>query len=150
MIRAHPWLGVGPGNVEHAALQYRGSKEFPDWMYQHMHNNLFQIAAEYGLPGLALWFWFMFSLVWSGSTAYRAARRNLFGTGSMPALMISLSALGVWIALFAAGMFEYNFGDSEVLIVFLFMTVAPSALVLPSGSNTAEAKPDINQALQNH
>ena len=30
--------------------------------------------------------------------------------------------------LFVAGLFEFNFGDSEVLMVFLFLVSAPYAL----------------------
>ena len=36
-------------------------------------------------------------------------------------------ALGSWAALMVAGLFEYNFGDSEVLTLFLFIMSAPYA-----------------------
>jgi hypothetical protein len=35
--------------------------------------------------------------------------------------------MGSWVALVVAGMFEYNFGDSEVLTLFLFLMSAPYA-----------------------
>jgi len=43
--------------------------------------------------------------------------------------MISTSAIVGWDALLVAGLFEYNFGDSEVLFLFLFMTAAPAAVL---------------------
>lgn len=131
LIRHHPWLGVGPQNVKHEALKYRGSDsgEFPDWMYQHMHNNFLQIASATGLPGLAIWLWFMARLAWDALGTYRSALRCVpYPTGEQhrrEALMASSAALGALAALMLAGLFEYNFGDSEVLILFLFIASAP-------------------------
>jgi putative inorganic carbon (hco3(-)) transporter len=120
LIKDHPWFGVGYKNVNREALRYRGSLDYPDWMYQHMHNNFFQIAAERGIPGLLIWFWFMLRLAWDALRAYRARSK-----GSREFLMISTAALGAWVAFICAGMLEYNFGDSEVLTLFLFIMSAP-------------------------
>ncbi len=132
LIWDNPWFGVGPKNVGQEALRYRGNNEFPDWMYQHMHNNFLQIAAERGIPGLLLWLWFMFRLVWDALHVYRSTINK-----SIPlaigfrneALTTSAGALGGWVALLFAGLFEYNFGDSEVLIMFLFIMSAPYAFL---------------------
>ena len=121
LIEAHPWMGVGQ-KVSRVALQYRGTQEFPDYMYVHMHNNFLQIAAERGIPGLILWMWFMFQLVCQGFRVFRSSG------GAGPAAFIALAAIGGWFALLAAGMFEYNFGDSEVLTLFLFVMSAPYAV----------------------
>lgn len=48
LIRDNPWVGVGPKNVNRESLRYRGSYQYADWMYQHMHNNFLQMAAERG------------------------------------------------------------------------------------------------------
>jgi O-antigen ligase len=125
LIEAHPWMGVGQ-KVSRVALQYRSTQEFPDYMYLHMHNNFLQIAAERGIPGLIIWMWFMFQLVWQGFRVFRSSG----GVGS--AAFIALAAIGGWFALLAAGMFEYNFGDSEVLTLFLFMMSAPYAVRVTS------------------
>jgi O-antigen ligase len=112
--------------VSRVALQYRGTQEFPDYMYLHMHNNFLQIAAERGIPGLIIWMWFMFQLVWQGFRVFRSSG----GAGS--AAFIALAAIGGWFAMLAAGMFEYNFGDSEVLTLFLFVMSAPYAVRVTS------------------
>ena len=39
--------------------------------------------------------------------------------------MISTAALGAGVAFLLAGLFEYNFGDTEVLTLFLFIMGAP-------------------------
>jgi O-antigen ligase len=105
-------------------------KEFPDWLYQHMHNNPLQIAAETGIPGLLIWFWLMGQLAWDAWKRYQYARRSNFNGNEnyrQEALVASTAALAAWVALMVAGLFEYNFGDSEVLTFFLFLMSAPYA-----------------------
>lgn len=135
LIKAHPWLGVG-GNVAREALKFRGTAEFPDWLYQHMHNNILQIAAERGLPGLAFWLWFIAALV-ADSWKLRAGGARDFKDGrGRPGpnekLFVAAAALGCCAALLVAGMAEYNFGDSEVLMLFLFIMSAPGAILADS------------------
>ena len=126
LIEANPWFGVGIQNVNREALKYRGSNEYPDWMYQHMHNNFLQIAAERGIPGLLIWLWFMCRLAWDALAVFRTAKKE---KGVHPrmrgALLVSSAALAAWVALMAAGMLEYNFGDSEVLALFFFIMSGP-------------------------
>jgi O-antigen ligase len=126
LIGDNPWFGVGPKKVSIEALRYRGTNEFPDWLYQHMHNNFLQIAAERGLPGLALWLWLMLRLAWDALVAYRGAAGASTERGC-EGLTVSMAALGCWGALMVSGLFEYNFGDSEVLMLFLFLMSAPYA-----------------------
>jgi putative inorganic carbon (hco3(-)) transporter len=154
VIQDNPWFGVGPKNVKWEAPKYREEREFPgwvqnlvkrvsnpskyqeedkeypDWLYQHMHNNLLQVAAEIGIPGLLIWLWLMGRLGWDAIACYRRAKSSSFpGDGDLrkEALMASSAALASWVALMLAGLFEYNFGDSEVLILFLFIMSAPYA-----------------------
>lgn len=127
LVRDRPWFGVGPKNVAVEALRYRGSRDYPDWMYQHMHNNFLQIAAERGFPGMLLWLWWMIRLLWDAWNGHRRACRLEADEYALEARTVSLAAVGGWCAMLAAGLFEYNFGDSEVLILFLFMMSAPYA-----------------------
>ncbi len=139
LVRANPWLGVGPKNVAREALEYRGTDEFPDWMYQHMHNNLLQIAAERGITGLLLWLWLMGRLAWDALRVFRSAKRaDTGGSEANDALVVSTAALGAWTALLVAGMFEYNFGDSEVLVLFLFMMALPYSFLGRGAACTKE------------
>ena len=116
---------MGPKTVNTQALRYRGTREFPDWLYQHMHNNFLQIAAERGLPGLALWIWFMLQLAREALAVLRSVRAGL--EPDRDALVAASTALGAETALVVSGLFEYNFGDSEVLTLFLFIMAAPRA-----------------------
>jgi O-antigen ligase len=116
MVRDHPLTGVGPGLVETAYGDYR-----PDHAVNvtnpHLHNVPLQIAAERGLPGLALWSWFLVA-------ATRDLSRRLRDRESRALTTAGLAGLA---AMLAAGMFEYNFGDSEFLMLLLVLVTLPAA-----------------------
>jgi putative inorganic carbon (hco3(-)) transporter len=170
LIQDNPWVGVGPKNISVEALKYRDEKDFPnwlkravgffsnssryqeeeqafpDWLYQHMHNNFLQIAAETGIPGLLIWLWFMGRLAWDAWRCYRHAKSSAFPGNDIfrkEALIASSAALASWTALMVAGMFEYNFGDSEVLTLFLFLMSAPYAFAAPDSKFTVLQDKDL-------
>ncbi|OFW15609.1 MAG: hypothetical protein A3F69_01800 [Acidobacteria bacterium RIFCSPLOWO2_12_FULL_66_10] len=132
MIRAHPLIGVGPNMVQRLYVEYRGQDTLvgPDGVVHvnpHLHNNLLQIAAERGLPALAIWLWFIVALVedlWAR-----------FARGEHRAL--AATALATVVSLLTAGLFEYNFGDSEVLMLFLIIVTLPAAAEAPGLSRAA-------------
>jgi O-antigen ligase len=80
----------------------------------HLHNVPMQIAAERGLPALAIWLWLI------GTLVVGLVRRL-----KMPeSRFLAATALSCIVAMLVAGQFEYNFGDSEFLMLFLvFMTL---------------------------
>ena len=117
MIAAHPLTGVGPNMVEPLYEQYRG----PDAVNKinpHLHNNPLQIAAERGLPALAAWLWFLVAVVSDLWRRYKSGAADRF---------LAAGALASVVALLTAGLFEYNFGDSEVLMLFLIVVTTPAA-----------------------
>ncbi|HET7293060.1 MAG TPA: O-antigen ligase family protein [Vicinamibacteria bacterium] len=116
MMRDKPVFGQGPGRILAAYPAYRWP-EAPNALTPHMHNNVVQIAAERGLPCLAWWIWLVAALL---ADAWRALRRS----GHWGAH----AALALLVAILAAGMFEYNFGDSEVLMFVLVVAALPYAL----------------------
>jgi hypothetical protein len=93
----------------------------------HMHSNLLQLALERGVPVLILW------LVLLGLYAVMLLRlrRDLSdsndGDNSKQHFRswidrgIVLGALGGMIGFFASGLVHYNWGDSEVVMVFYFI-----------------------------
>jgi hypothetical protein len=76
----------------------------------------FLFAAERGLPCLAAWVWLMAALGWH---TWRV-RRELAG-----GRWVADAALAAWLAFLIEGCFEFNFGTSPVLMVFLFVVSAP-------------------------
>ncbi len=142
LIKANPWFGVGIQNVKEEALKYRGTNEYPDWMYQHMHNNFLQIAAERGIPGLLIWLWFMGRLAWDALLVCRRAKSREESSFRMQeALLASIAALGAWVGLMSAGMLEYNFGDSEVLALFFFIAGSPYVFRAATENEAATSDP---------
>jgi O-antigen ligase len=126
MVRDHPLTGVGPNMVPQVYEQYR-----PDYAVNptnpHLHNVPLQIAAERGLPALAVWLWFV--------GAASAALFRLFRTGQR---VLASAALASMAAMLAAGLFEYNFGDSEFLMLFLVLITLPFAAARPADAPAAD------------
>ena len=116
MVRDHPLTGVGPGQVEAAYDDYRPA-DAVNVSNPHLHNVPLQIAAERGLPALALWGWFIVA-------AALDLGRRLRNTASRTLTVAGLASLA---AMLAAGMFEYNFGDSEFLMLLLVLISLPAA-----------------------
>jgi O-antigen ligase len=116
IIKDHPLTGVGPDMVIQVYPHYRDPAAIQQ-LNPHLHNVPLQIAAERGLPALAIWLWF----VWTVARDSIARRR----TTSIPSL--ATAALASVVAMLAAGMFEHNFGDSEFLMLFLLIVTLPYA-----------------------
>lgn len=120
MIERHPWVGVGPNNIFAAYPLYLPAGKTPEIGYhEHLHNNFIQLAAERGLPCLAAWVWLMGALGWNIARIRRRLR-------AIPqARWIADAALASWLAFLTEGFFEFNFGTSPVLMVFLFLISTP-------------------------
>ncbi len=116
IVRAYPLTGVGPDSIKRVYKMYRDPNSI-DWNAPHLHNVPVQIAAERGLPALGIWLWFIVAL------SVQVLRR--FRNGRQP--VYAAVAIGAIIAMLAAGMFEYNFGDSEFLVLFLALVTLPFA-----------------------
>jgi O-antigen ligase len=116
IVRDYPLFGVGPDMIERVYPRYRRATAVLPTT-PHLHNVPLQIAAERGLPALALWIWFLAMLVAGLDNIFkRRAGRVLAATG-----------LGVVASMLTAGLFEYNFGDSEFLMLFLVLITLPFA-----------------------
>ena len=116
MIRDHPVLGVGPNMVEQLYAQYR-VPEAVEKVNQHLHNVPLQIAAERGLPALLAWLSFVAILLVDLARRFHAGEQRFLAA-------VGLAAL---VSMLAAGLFEYNFGDSEFLMLFLMLVTLPFA-----------------------
>jgi len=140
MIRDHPLTGVGPNMVPRVYEQYR-----PEYAVNqtnpHLHNVPLQIAAERGVPALTVWLGFivvvaraLFRLFrrWSPTAVTDARQSGLSAirpSGSEQVL--AAAALASLAAMLAAGLFEYNFGDSEFLMLLLVLITLPFAAARP-------------------
>jgi O-antigen ligase len=140
MIRDHPLTGVGPNMVPRVYEQYR-----PEYAVNqtnpHLHNVPLQIAAERGVPALTVWLGFivvvsraLFRLFrrWSPGLATDARQSSVPASGpSGSERVLAAAALASLAAMLAAGLFEYNFGDSEFLMLLLVLITLPFAAARP-------------------
>ena len=114
MIAAHPFLGVGPNMVEPLYAEYRDPEAK---LNPHLHNVPVQIAAERGLLALVIWLWFIAAVVIGAAKRFCAGEHRFQAAAGLAAVA----------AMLAAGLFEYNFGDSEFLMLFLILVTLPFA-----------------------
>lgn len=121
MFQDHPWTGVGLQDLRPLYDRYRQpqAREHPG----HLHSVPAQIAASMGIVGLAAFVLLYVSL-------FRAAGSGLLVMLRTPDLSAGLR-LGVTAALtgfLVAGLFEWNFGDEELLyLLFVLVGMAWSA-----------------------
>jgi len=111
IARDYPLTGVGPGQVKEVYPKYvlpgalRSERS-------HVHNTPLQILVERGPLGLLAWGWFWVAFfVETGRALQRLAPGQ---TRERTLLAGSVAAIAGFLV---AGLFEFNFGDSEVVMV---------------------------------
>jgi len=120
IIKEHSLFGTGPNTVDMVFQNPKyelseGAKSFP-----HLHNNILQTGAERGIPTLLAWLTFM---VWVFISLIKLLKNK-----DPTLLPFTVAALATLFALFTAGLFEYNFADSEITMLFLYMITIPFSL----------------------
>jgi hypothetical protein len=98
LIAQYP-LGIGYHN---SGIMRQFSLEIPPEL-KHFHNNLINIAAESGILTVTIFIWFIYAVL------RVSFRRPLSG------LHVAIGC--AFISWQTAGLVEYNFGDSEVMII---------------------------------
>jgi putative inorganic carbon (hco3(-)) transporter len=122
LVAAHPVFGIGPEGVKRVypkMVPPEGLRRSTS----HLHNTPLQIAAERGLVGLAAWLWIFVAF-------FRRARglwRRL-PVADAEDRMLVLGSLAAVVTFLVGGLSEYNFGDTEVLMVAIALMVLPFAV----------------------
>ena len=117
MVEDSPVFGIGPSQVSPYYPYYRDSAA-RDWRIGHLHNNVVQIAGAEGLFAAAAY------LALMGVFFVRAARALRREQHPGRAALLA----DAWLAgtaIFVAGLFEYNFGDTEVEMATLLVLAIP-------------------------
>ncbi len=114
---AKPFFGTGPDTVdmEFQLPKYGLSEDAKHNV--HLHNNILQIGAERGIPALLAWLAFLL-------LAFMDLRK-LLKDKNPHIYPLAAGALAALAGLFVAGFFEYNFGDSEITTLFLYVLTIP-------------------------
>ncbi len=123
IAREHPLLGIGMDTVK-VRWKELGIRAYDSMgLHSHFHSTPIQLAVERGPLGLATWVWMM--------TAYvlLLLRRLLRPPPGVDWWIqgLTLGTLGATLGFLASGLLHYNFGDSEVVMLFwLLMGIALS------------------------
>jgi O-antigen ligase len=112
MIKAHPYFGIGPEGVQYEFDRYRPDAYLPKAWYGHLHSDYLQTAASRGLPALLFLVWFF---VWVLRDQHRLARSD----GAWLARGVAAASISYYVE----GALEYNFGGSQVVMLWLFLLV---------------------------
>jgi putative inorganic carbon (HCO3(-)) transporter len=125
MIKAHPVFGIGPEGPQYEFDRYRPDAYMPIAWYGHLHSDYLQTAASRGLPALVFLIWFfalilrdLHRLAWGRLASGRLAS----GNGEESA-WLARGAAAASVAYYIEGIFEYNFGGSEVVMMWMFIVV---------------------------
>jgi len=118
MVGDHPLTGIGVGQVKHLYPVY--APDAPRRRTSHLHDTPLQILVERGVPGLLLWGWIFAAFF------YRAGRT----LGRLPPEVaedraLVLGSIMAIAAFLVGGLTEYNFGDTEVLLVACSLMALP-------------------------
>jgi O-Antigen ligase/PDZ domain len=112
-IPVHPVFGHGMD----AMKRHWNEWGFPGKDMLHLHSTPLQLAFDRGLPMLVLWLWMMI-LFWTHiSTSVRQAT-DLSDTHVYGVL---LGGLGGLTGFLASSLVNYNYGDSEVVMLFWWL-----------------------------
>ena len=106
LIPQHPLLGVGMD----AHKQHWHEWGFPGEYITHTHSTPIQLAMERGLPALGCYVWLMSAMGWWLWRSYRQSQNPL-----------ALGALAALLGFSMSSLVNYNFGDSEVVLLLLFI-----------------------------
>jgi putative inorganic carbon (HCO3(-)) transporter len=119
MARDHPMVGVGPGGVSDEYPRYANPAALRATR-GHLHNVPLQILVERGPLALLAWLWLFTAFFREG---HRMLAR-LAGQQSRERALVVGSVVAT-VSFLVAGLFEYNFGDSEVVMVeYVVMALA--------------------------
>ena len=110
---------IGPGGVKREYTRYA----LPDAIKKrtgHVHNTPLQMLVERGAVGLAAWAW-----IWVAFYARAIALlRRLPGDAARERALV-LGSLAAVTGFLVGGLAEYNFGDSEVVLMAWTITALP-------------------------
>ncbi len=137
MIAERPLFGIGPNLVDERYPIYRHPSA-PRYWVPHLHNSFIQIAAERGLPELLAYGLLMLLSLTAAWKRYRHEGRQHSHRADL--LLSSLAGL---IAFNVAGLFEHNWGDTEVQRLALFLLIIP--FISDSPATSQRSRPPLDR-----
>jgi O-antigen ligase len=119
MVSERPLFGLGPDLVKRRYPIYR-EPTAPRFTVPHLHNSVLQLTAERGIVSLAAYLWLMGAGLWIAWRRFRAEGGPWGGRADL-----YLGVLAALVGFNFAGLFENNWGDTEVQRLVLFVMALP-------------------------
>ena len=120
IIKDYPFFGTGPDTVDMVFQDSKYGLSEEAKKNVHLHNNIIQTAAERGIPTLIAWLVFV---ILAFISLFKLLKNK-----DPTTLAFTITALAAILGLFTAGLFEYNFADSEITALFLYIITIPFTL----------------------
>jgi O-antigen ligase len=134
MARVRPWLGFGPGGVKREYPAY-SLEEAHKKRTGHVHNTPLQVLVERGVIGLAAWLW-----IWVAFYAYAIGVLRRLAPDAVAARTVVIGSLAAITGFLVGGLSEYNFGDSEVVMVAWAIAALPWVVARDPAATASEAE----------
>ena len=112
IIRDYPITGLGWEGFGIVYPKYKPAKGRQ--LVCHAHNNFIDMAVDSGLLGLGIFIWLLVTIYKVGFHIFKELEEGYFKG-------IAWGFLGSLTAFLIAGLSQYNFGDSEVVMLFYFL-----------------------------
>jgi len=122
ILKDHPFTGIGDRDLRELYERYTPEQDRDKVViYGHLHSNPVMFAVLWGLPGFVLAMLFLLTipiLQWK-----RLRMLEVLGGRAPPqSTAWTLAGLAVWTGFFIAGLFEWYFGDAEVILLLWILT----------------------------
>jgi O-antigen ligase len=133
MFKDHPVTGVGDNEITEVYKMYKQPEFHGEG--SHLHSNFFMVLATKGIFGIIIYIALFFTLFLKHFKYFKQAANKeekylIFGC------ILSM------ISFHISGIFEWNYGDWEVLTLFLFIISVP--FILHNLNNKNEQQKNIN------
>ncbi len=121
IFKEYPFFGVGANNIKKVYDKYK-PEGAP--LNEHLHNNFIQTLAERGIFTLLALILVFISII------YNLIKK--IKTGSVFQQKLAIGVLFTFFGFLIAGMFEYNFGHSQIKFILFFFLSLPFIDTLPN------------------
>ncbi len=133
IFRQHPVIGTGP--VDLGDIYRENMPPEAVHVHGHMHNIFLQVAVTLGSVGLA-------AFVWLLAAMFIIVGRNLRLDLPPPERALAAGSLGALTGFIINGLFDWNFGDAEVLTMMLIIVGLCAAVYRGNGAGVSTAPLD--------
>lgn len=133
IFREHPVIGTGPVDLGDIYREHMPPEAVH--VHGHMHNIFLHVAVTLGTLGLAAFVWLLVAI-------FRIVGKNLRLDLPPPGRALTAGSLGAMTGFIVNGMFDWNFGDAEVLTMMLIIVGLNAAVYREYGAGLSAAPLD--------